>query len=62
MLNLANMAKTFSARPSSFIGGLSGYEAYCLDSACALFLSYWISDKRPEHYIPPEQEDATNWL
>ncbi len=62
MFHLANTAKMFSARPSSFIKDLSGYEAYCLDSACALFLTYWNAEKRPENYIPPEQEDATSWL
>lgn len=62
MLHLISTAKTFSSKPSSFINGLSGYEAYCFDSACALFLSYWQMEKRPRDFIPPEQEDATNWL
>ncbi len=62
MLTLAHTAKTFSCRPSSFIADLSGYEAYCLDSACALFLSYWEQEKRPKGYEDPIATDASTFL
>jgi len=62
MLLLSTTAETFSCRPSSFIAGLSGYEAYCLDSACALFLAYWKQDKRPKQYIDPSNIDAGTFL
>ncbi len=62
MLSLAYTAKTFSCRPSSFIAGLSGYEAYCLDSACALFLGYWEQKERPEDYEDPALPDASTFL
>lgn len=40
-------AKAFGLRPSSFISGLSGYEAYCFDVAAALALSYLEQGKMP---------------
>lgn len=62
MLSLAHTAKTFSCKPSSYITGLSGYEAYCLDSACALFLAYWMQDKRPKGYASADETDARTFL
>ncbi len=62
MATLSVTAEMFSCRPSSFIEGLSGYDAYCLDTACALFLTYWKNEKRPDDYMPPEDEDATDWM
>ena len=74
ILSLSYTAKTFSSRPSSFITGLSGYEAYCLDSACALFLGLWEAQKAEEHKektsdgkssrlkSAEKYDDATKWL
>ena len=62
MLSLIHTAKTFSCKPSSYITGLSGYEAYCLDSACALFLAYWTQDKRPKDYAHEDRPDARTFL
>jgi hypothetical protein len=61
MLSLSLKAKLFSSKPSSFFSGLSGYEAYCLDSACALFLAYWEAGKRPIGTVDPSQ-DARSFL
>jgi hypothetical protein len=60
MLRLSLTAQTFSCRPSSFVTGLSGFEAYCLDSACALFLNYYMSGKKPKNSVM--DDDATLWL
>ncbi len=65
MLSLVTTAKAFSSKPSSFMTGLSGYQAYCLDSACALFLGYWQQGKKPLTIADNpmlDSEDATNWL
>ncbi len=62
MLSLAYTAKTFSCRPSSFIADLSGYEAYCLDSACALFLGYWEQKEREKEKDGTPSEDASTFL
>ena len=75
ILSLAYTAKTFSCRPSSFITGLSGYEAYCLDSACALFLGLWEQQQVEESKekgsdgerkgrlkYADKYSDATKWL
>ena len=62
MLSLVTKAKLFSTKPSSYFTGLSGYEAYCLDSACALFLLYWESGKKPLDFVDPDKEDARTWL
>ena len=66
MLSLVSKSKLFSVKPSSFFAGLSGYEAYCLDSACALFWMYWEQGKRPKGYeeVPkdPNQVDAQSFL
>lgn len=62
MLSLVTKAKLFSTKPSSFFTGLSGHEAYCLDSACALFLLYWEAGKRPKGFVDPNEQDARSWL
>lgn len=58
MLELILMSKTYGTRPSEFVAGLSGYEAYCLDSAAALYIAYLNQGKKP---ITME-EDATKLL
>ena len=62
MLNLSYTAKTFSCRPSSFIAGLSGYEAYCLDSACALFIGLWENKNHSDKHTDPNLPDASTFL
>ncbi|HEY8355806.1 MAG TPA: hypothetical protein VIK69_12420 [Methylophilaceae bacterium] len=47
MIELVATAKTFGVRPSSFFAGLSGYAAYCLDVAAAVYVSYLSQDKKP---------------
>jgi hypothetical protein len=47
MIELVMMAKTFGQRPSSFFAGLSGYAAYCLDVAAAVYVSYLEEGKKP---------------
>jgi len=54
-LELALTAKAFGQRPSAFLSGLSGYEAYCLDVAAAVALSYLEQGKQPA-------VDARKWL
>lgn len=55
MIELVMTAKAFGQRPSSFISGLSGYAAYCLDVAGAIYLSYLAEGKQP-------LTDARTWL
>jgi hypothetical protein len=70
MMSLVFTAKTFSCRPSSFITGLSSYEAYCLDSACTLFYAYMMKEQQEEMMyksglsknIPTKSKDASTWL
>lgn len=38
LLRLAVTAKEFHSKPSSYLCGLSDYEAFCLDEACAHML------------------------
>lgn len=47
MVELVMTAKAFGQRPSSFFPGLSGYAAYCLDVAGAVYLSYLEQGKKP---------------
>jgi len=47
MIELVMTAKAFGQRPSSFLPGLSGYAAYCLDVAAAVYLSYLEQGKKP---------------
>ncbi len=47
MIELIATAKAFGQRPSSFLAGLSGYAAYCLDVAAAVYLSYLEQGKKP---------------
>jgi len=52
------MAKTFGTRPSEFIDGLSGFEAYCFDAAAAMYIAYLNQGKKPIEL----EEDATKLL
>ncbi|PZN07688.1 MAG: hypothetical protein DIU76_04110 [Bacillota bacterium] len=54
-VELVATAKAFGQRPSSFVSGLSGYEAYCFDVAAALALAYLEQGKQPA-------VDARVWL
>jgi len=47
MIELVMTAKAFGQRPSSFLPGLSGYAAYCLDVAAAVYVSYLSQGKKP---------------
>lgn len=47
MIELVATAKAFGQRPSSFFSGLSGYAAYCLDVAAAVYLSYLEQGREP---------------
>lgn len=47
MVELVMTAKAFGQRPSLFFRGLSGYAAYCLDVAGAVYLSYLEQGKKP---------------
>ena len=57
-MELIGVSSTFGGRPSSYIVGLSSYEAYCLDVACATYVHYLRKDRVPLR----EEEDATQWL
>ncbi|SFU40488.1 hypothetical protein SAMN05421543_101484 [Alicyclobacillus macrosporangiidus] len=48
MIELVATAKAFGQRPSSFFTGLSGYAAYCLDVAAAVYVSYLEQGKKPK--------------
>jgi len=47
MIELVMTAKAFGQRPSSFLPGLSGYAAYCLDVAAAVYVSYLSQGRKP---------------
>jgi hypothetical protein len=39
MIPLVACAKAFGVRPSSFIQGIGGYEAWCFDVAATIYLT-----------------------
>lgn len=43
------MAKAYNQRPSSIIGVVNDYEAYCFDEAC-MFLYNALKDKKQLHF------------
>ena len=47
MTEMCFVAETFRIRPSEFIGGISGYAAYCFDTAAAIYLSHLKKGEKP---------------
>lgn len=47
MTELISVAKTFNQRPSSFLHGISSYEAYCFDVACTIYVKELEDGKKP---------------
>ena len=51
MIELISVARTFQVRPSSMIEGISTYEAYCFDVACAIYVAELEKGKKPIVYV-----------
>jgi hypothetical protein len=50
------MAKLYGVRPSSFIKGLSGYVAYCLDEAVMIYNFYLEQGRKPLEWEEKENQ------
>lgn len=47
MMELTYTARVFGQRPSSFISGISGYAAYCFDTAAAIYIMHLEKGDKP---------------
>jgi len=58
MTELVGIARLFNVRPSSLIHGLSSWEAYCFDTAAAVYVIELDKGSKPIR----SAEDASTWL
>lgn len=58
MVEIISVAKNFGVRPSSLLSDLSGYDSFCFDVACSIYVTYMSDGKYPLGIEPPEKKNT----